>query len=50
MDMQPGDVLATFADTRLLTGLVGTLPHTDLDVGIRNFVDWYQGAYNQAPQ
>jgi UDP-glucuronate 4-epimerase len=50
MDMQPGDVLATFADTRLLTGLVGALPHTDLDVGIRTFVNWYQGAYNQAPQ
>ena len=50
LDMQPGDVPATWADTSLLTELVGPLPQTDLKTGISAFVRWYKASYNQAPQ
>ncbi|SFJ74161.1 NAD-dependent epimerase/dehydratase family protein [Jannaschia pohangensis] len=43
MDMQPGDVPATWADTGLLTDLLGhPLPRTDIQDGVRAFVDWYR--------
>ncbi|WP_068108527.1 NAD-dependent epimerase/dehydratase family protein [Tropicimonas marinistellae] len=42
MDMQPGDVPATWADTRLLTALVGELPATPLAKGVGAFVRWYE--------
>jgi UDP-glucuronate 4-epimerase len=43
MDMQPGDVPATWADTGLLRALVGEIPATPLRQGIGAFVDWYRG-------
>ncbi len=46
MDMQPGDVPATWADTTLLTELVGPLPQTDITQGVRAFVEWYDRHYN----
>ncbi|MEL6520639.1 MAG: NAD-dependent epimerase [Pseudomonadota bacterium] len=49
LDMQPGDVPATWADTGLLTRLVGALPQTDLKDGIAAFVQWYRTSYNRAP-
>ncbi|UYO00569.1 MAG: SDR family NAD(P)-dependent oxidoreductase [Devosia sp.] len=42
LPMQPGDVVATEADTRLLSGLVGALPNTPLDVGVGKFVEWFR--------
>jgi len=45
MDMQPGDVPATWADTALLTELVGALPQTPLEDGVRAFVAWYDREY-----
>jgi len=45
MDMQPGDVPATWADASLLEALVGALPRTALDEGVRRFVDWYRAYY-----
>ncbi|MBJ3784070.1 NAD-dependent epimerase/dehydratase family protein [Devosia sediminis] len=42
LPMQPGDVVATEADTRLLRSLVGELPKTPLDIGIDRFVDWFR--------
>lgn len=45
MDMQPGDVPATWADASLLQALVGALPHTPLQEGVRRFVDWYRSYY-----
>ncbi|KNG93725.1 NAD-dependent epimerase/dehydratase family protein [Pseudaestuariivita atlantica] len=42
MPIQPGDVPATWADTTLLTDLVGPLPRTDLKTGVTRFVDWYR--------
>ncbi|SIO20951.1 SDR family NAD(P)-dependent oxidoreductase [Vannielia litorea] len=45
MEMQPGDVPATWADTGLLTALVGEMPQTSLDAGVRAFVAWYDRHY-----
>lgn len=42
LPMQPGDVVATEADTALLRALVGELPSTPLDVGIDRFVAWFR--------
>ena len=46
MPMQAGDVLATWADTTLLTKLTGYEPKTDLINGVHNFVGWYRDYYN----
>jgi UDP-glucuronate 4-epimerase len=43
LPMQPGDVPATWADTSLMTALVGALPRTELADGVARFVDWYRG-------
>jgi UDP-glucuronate 4-epimerase len=43
LPMQPGDVLATFADTSLLTEWTGHKPGTPIREGIGQFVEWYQG-------
>ena len=45
LPIQPGDVPATWADTRLLHALVGDLPVTPLDEGVQAFVDWYAATY-----
>ena len=43
--MQPGDVVATAADTRALEAAVGFRPRTPLDEGIRRYVEWHRGYY-----
>ncbi|MEM9901916.1 MAG: NAD-dependent epimerase/dehydratase family protein [Pseudomonadota bacterium] len=45
LPMQPGDVLDTWADTRLARALVGPLPQTPLSEGIARFIDWYDQVY-----
>jgi UDP-glucuronate 4-epimerase len=42
MDMQPGDVPATWADAALLRALTGYAPQTDIREGVRRFVAWYR--------
>jgi len=42
MDIQTGDVPATWANTDLLFQLTGFRPSTDIDIGIKNFIDWYR--------
>lgn len=42
--MQPGDVPSTVADIRKLRKL-GWKPTTRIDVGIKNFVDWYKNYF-----
>ena len=42
MDMQPGDVPATFADVDDLARDVGFSPNTPIEEGIQRFVDWYR--------
>jgi UDP-glucuronate 4-epimerase len=45
MDIQPGDVPATFADIEDLENAVGFRPTTPLRTGIERFIDWYQSYY-----
>ncbi|MBP8273775.1 MAG: GDP-mannose 4,6-dehydratase [Acidobacteria bacterium] len=45
MDMQKGDVPATWADATLLQDLTGYRPQTDVKEGIRQFVGWYRDYY-----
>jgi UDP-glucuronate 4-epimerase len=47
MDMQPGDVPATWADATLLQRLTGFRPQTDIRDGIARFVDWYREYYRK---
>ena len=42
---QKGDVFRTWADTRLVTHLAGTLPATDLREGVPAFLRWYDAHY-----
>jgi UDP-glucuronate 4-epimerase len=45
LPMQPGDVLATYADIDDLTRDVGFRPQTSIEDGIRAFVAWYRDHY-----
>ncbi|MEM6896064.1 MAG: NAD-dependent epimerase/dehydratase family protein [Pseudomonadota bacterium] len=45
MDMQPGDVPATWADAGLLQSLTGYRPQTDIRDGVARFVAWYRDYY-----
>lgn len=46
MDMQPGDVPATEANVDDLVRDVGFKPATTIEVGIKNFIDWYREYYS----
>ncbi|MBC7414333.1 MAG: NAD-dependent epimerase/dehydratase family protein [Herminiimonas sp.] len=43
LPMQPGDVPATYADTKRLQDWVGFAPCTPLEQGLGRFADWYRG-------
>ena len=45
VDMQPGDVPATYADIDALEDAVGFRPVTPIEVGIEKFVQWYRSFY-----
>jgi UDP-glucuronate 4-epimerase len=45
LPMQPGDVLATYADIDDLTRDVGFRPQTSIEEGIAKFVAWYRDHY-----
>ena len=45
LDMQPGDVPNTEADTSLLEEYVSFKPSTSIEKGIKNFVNWYKKFY-----
>jgi UDP-glucuronate 4-epimerase len=42
LPMQDGDVPKTYADVDDLIEDVGFKPNTDINVGIRNFIEWYK--------
>jgi len=48
LPMQPGDVLATFADVADLTRDVGFQPSTPVEEGVARFVTWFRGYYGVA--
>ena len=45
LPMQPGDVLATYADVEDLSRDVGFVPSTPIREGMRRFVAWYRDYY-----
>ncbi len=45
LPLQPGDVLATHADTSALDAWVGFSPSTPLAVGVQRFTDWFKPRY-----
>ena len=45
MDMQMGDVPATWADASLLKRLTNYQPETNVRQGVKKFVDWYRDYY-----
>ena len=47
LPMQPGDVVATYADVTDLMAEVGFSPSTPLQIGVDRFVRWYREFYRQ---
>jgi len=45
MDLQPGDVPATYANVQDLMDNLGYKPETNIRHGIRSFLDWYRKYY-----
>ena len=43
--MQPGDIKATYADTRALERAIGFAPSTPLKLGLARFADWFKRYY-----
>jgi UDP-glucuronate 4-epimerase len=48
LDLQPGDVPATYADVDDLIADVGFKPETPIAIGIRKFIAWYREYYGVA--
>jgi len=46
MDMQPGDVLRTYADVSDLERDINFKPSTSIEDGLQKFVEWYEEYYN----
>ena len=47
LPMQPGDVVATYADVDDLMAAVGFSPSTSIEDGIGRFVAWYRDHYGK---
>ena len=45
MYLKIGDVKETFADLTLIKSHTNYQPKTDIEVGIKNFIDWYKSYY-----
>ena len=48
VDMQPGDVPATYADVDALARAVGFKPSTSIEDGVARFIEWYRGYHGVA--
>ena len=46
-EMQPGDVVATYADIAAIAGDLGFAPRTALADGVPRFVEWYRDFYGR---
>ncbi len=49
LDLQPGDVPATYADIDDLIKDVGFKPATTIETGIKGFISWYEDYYMPQP-
>jgi UDP-glucuronate 4-epimerase len=47
LPMQDGDVVRTCADVSALVDIIGFKPKTQLQLGINNFIEWYQYFYSK---
>jgi UDP-glucuronate 4-epimerase len=47
LDLQPGDVVATYADVDDLMNDVGFKPQTPIETGIQRFVSWFKAYYGE---
>lgn len=47
LPLQKGDVPATFADIEHTTKVLGWKPHTKIEDGVREFVNWYKNYYGE---
>lgn len=48
LPMQPGDVAETYADIRHATAQLGFHPRTNIDTGVKKFIEWYKQYYRVA--
>ncbi|MEJ2393290.1 MAG: NAD-dependent epimerase/dehydratase family protein, partial [Candidatus Thiodiazotropha sp.] len=48
LPLQDGDMVATYADVEDLIQDTGYKPDTPLEVGVKNFADWFLNYYNYA--
>jgi UDP-glucuronate 4-epimerase len=46
LEMQPGDVNITHADTRNLESIINYKPSTAIQNGVDKFIVWYKNYYN----
>ena len=46
LDLQPGDVVATYADVDDLMQDVGFKPQTPIETGIKQFISWFKDYYD----
>jgi len=46
LPLQKGDLLKTFADICKAKSKLGWKPKTSIDMGVKNFVDWYRAYYH----
>ena len=46
MEMQPGDVVKTYADTSDLEKAINFKPSTSIEEGLEKFANWYKEFYN----
>ncbi|MCH1913344.1 hypothetical protein L9Z17_16720 [Leptospira noguchii] len=44
-EMQPGDIALTCADTQIIEKKIQYETSTPLNVGLKQFVDWYKNYY-----
>lgn len=47
LPLQQGDVVSTLSDRSLLKSLTGNTPKTSIEIGVKHFVEWYMGYYNE---
>ncbi|MBN1649495.1 MAG: GDP-mannose 4,6-dehydratase [Spirochaetales bacterium] len=49
-EMQPGDVVRTWADTAKLKDYIGWKPEYNIEYGIENYISWYKEYYEKSTE
>ncbi|MCD6471077.1 GDP-mannose 4,6-dehydratase, partial [bacterium] len=47
LPLQPGDVLETYADITKAKKILGWEPKTEIEEGVKKFVEWYRKYYGK---